>query len=113
MEFEVGQGVLGKIRFVDGSMPDYDRPYLIVKITEAEVFLLNVSSVRGKEWKLALKSNYGLKQYRPPFIKPSFVKLDSLVRISKQDCQTMRLLYGGSCLNDNDLQTILRKLSTQ
>ena len=49
MNFIEGHGVLGKIRFVDGTMPEYDRTYLVVTVTNAYIEVLNVSSVRGKE----------------------------------------------------------------
>ena len=32
MGFVAGQGVLGRIRFVDGTIPAYDRTYLVVNV---------------------------------------------------------------------------------
>ena len=32
MNFMEGQGILGRVRFVDGEMPQYDRTYLIVGV---------------------------------------------------------------------------------
>lgn len=32
MNFIEGQGILGKVRFVDGEMPQYDRTYLVVNV---------------------------------------------------------------------------------
>lgn len=57
MNFVVGQGVLGKIRFVDGKMPAYDRTYLVVTVEPDYIEVLNVSSIRGKERKLAFPTN--------------------------------------------------------
>ena len=32
-DFVEGQGILGKIRFVDGVLPEYNRTYLIINVT--------------------------------------------------------------------------------
>ena len=34
-DFVEGQGILGKIRFVDGELPEYNRTYLIINVTRA------------------------------------------------------------------------------
>ena len=47
--FVEGQGILGKIRFVDGELPEYNRTYLIINVTSEYIEVLNVSSIRGKE----------------------------------------------------------------
>ena len=78
MPFKEGQGVLGKIQFKDGSMPLYDRTYLIVTVAADYIEVLNVSSVRGKERKLAFPTNKKLDSYCPPFLKPSFLKQGGL-----------------------------------
>lgn len=49
MNFMEGQGVLGRIRFIDGMMPAYDRTYLVVTVEAEYIEILNVSSVKGKE----------------------------------------------------------------
>lgn len=85
MSFVVGQGVLGRIRFVDGDVPAYDRTYLVVTAEPDYIEVLNVSSIRGKERKLAFPTNERLKTYKPPFVMPSFVKLDSLTRVESAD----------------------------
>lgn len=51
MNFIEGQGVLGKIQFLDGAMPVYDRTYLVVKTTDTYIEVLNVSTTKGKERK--------------------------------------------------------------
>ena len=66
MSFVVGQGVLGRIRFVDGDVPAYDRTYLVVTAEPDYIEVLNVSSIRGKERKLAFPTNERLKTYKPP-----------------------------------------------
>lgn len=81
MSFVVGQGILGKIRFKDGAFPAYDRTYLIVTAETNYIEVLNVSSIKGKERKLAFPTNERLRLYNPPFVMPSFVKLDSLTSI--------------------------------
>ena len=103
----VGQGLLGKIKFKDGTFPQYDRPYLVVYVDNSKIGLLNVSSVAGKEHKLAFRSNHLIQKYNPPFIKSSFVKLDSLVYMSHKESQDMYLLSNGQCLLYTELQKIL------
>jgi hypothetical protein len=99
MAFVEGQGVFGKVTFVDGTEPQYDRPYLIVGVYAEYIEVLNVSSIRGKEKKLAFPTNERLRVFRPPFIKPSFVKLDSLTKVPKSDWSKLKLLDSGNTLD--------------
>ncbi len=106
MSFQVGQGVLGKIRFVDGEFPAYDRTYLVVTAEQDYIEVLNVSSIRGKERKLAFPTNERLRSYNPPFVLPSFVKLDSLTRVDRADWGELKVLYSGKTLNEVELARI-------
>ncbi len=47
--FEVGQGILGKIIFNDGIMPNKYRTYIIVDVSKCNqtIKVLNVSYVKG------------------------------------------------------------------
>ena len=110
MQYQEGQGLLGRIRFRDGEYPQYNRPYLIVRVGDDVIGTLNVSSTKGKEAKAAFPSNYPLKQFAPPFAMDSFVKLDSYCEISYQEANQMRLLAGGRPLNTTDLQEILVRM---
>lgn len=91
-------------------MPKYDRPYLIVSASTERINVLNVSSIRGKERKLAFPTNERLRIFKPPFLKPSFVKLDSLVQIPKAEWNNFRLLDGGNTLDQGELKRIKAKL---
>ena len=106
MNFVEGQGVLGKIRFVDGGFPPYDRTYLIVTVGQDYMEVLNVSSVKGKERKLAFPTNERLKTYDPPFKKPSFVQLDSLTRVESTDWDNLQVLNSGRTLDITELARI-------
>lgn len=106
MAFVEGQGVFGKVTFVDGTEPPYDRPYLIVGVYADYIEVLNVSSIRGKEKKLAFPTNERLRVFRPPFIKPSFVKLDSLTKVPKSDWSKLTLLDSGNTLDAAELGRI-------
>lgn len=108
--YSVGQALLGRIPFIDGSLPEYNRPYLIVNINEDNLDVLNVSSVKGKERKLIFPSNFEIINYNPPFRKPSFVKLDSLVTISKNEAEPMILLDDGKPLDSSEVAKILNAL---
>ena len=104
---KIGQGVLGIVPFKDGTVPAYRRTYLVVGVTGAEVELLNVSSSDGKEHKLLYQSNRVIVNYRPPFLKRSFVKLDSLVSIPLSTAKSLKILHNGDCLDGNELQLII------
>lgn len=110
--FQTGQGILGVIPFKDGNTPSKPRTYLIVKVTSTHISVLNVSSVAGKEHKLLFSSNRQINNYNPPFLKESFVKLDSLVTISQSDCTTyqIRILHGGDCLDSKELSLIIANI---
>lgn len=110
MKFVEGQGVLGKIRFVDGEFPAYDRTYLIVNVEADYIEVLNVSSIRGKERKLAFPTNERLRTYEPLFVMPSFVKLDSLTRVESANWSDLRVLNGGRTLDSVELARIKEKL---
>ena len=106
MNFIEGQGILGKVRFVDGEMPQYDRTYLVVNVDTDYIEEVNVSSIRGKERKLAISTNERLRVYNPPFVKPSFVKLDSLTKIDRTDWGNIHLLSNGRTLDAGELTRI-------
>lgn len=108
MRYQVGQGILAKIRFKDGIMPEYPRTYLVVEVGENYIKVLNVSSSEGKEQKLQKRSNEPLQCYEPPFKKPSFVKLDSLVRVDNPPNNYI-ILHNGDKLNSQDLNNIIAK----
>lgn len=110
MELKEGHGVLGKIRFSDGAMPEYNRTYLVVTVATEYIELLNVSSIKGKERKLAFSSNERLRRYNPPFLKPSFVKLDSLIRVAKEDADDLIVLNKGRTLEAGELSRIKNML---
>lgn len=106
MLFIEGQGVLGKIRFVDGEFPAYDRTYLVVTAKTDYIEVLNVSSIKGKERKLAFSTNERLRLYNPPFVMPSFVKLDSLTRVESADWGNLQVLNAGRTLDRAELVRI-------
>jgi len=103
---EVGQGLFGRVQFPDGSMPSYGRPYIVISVDEENVGVLNVSSVAGKEHKLVFSTNKRLVKFNPPFLKASFVKLDSLTYISHDTAASLRVLDGGKKLDSRELQAI-------
>lgn len=78
MIFLPGQGLLIKGQFANGEYCKYERPFLIISVSNTTVSALNVSSLKGKEKKLMIASNKRIFPYKPPFILPSFVKLDEL-----------------------------------
>ena len=111
MIFKAGQGLFGKIKFVDGTSPAYDRAYLIVSVSQNCISTLNVSSLAGKEHKLLYSTNKEIKNHCPPFIKRTFVKLDSLTYISVNEATSMRLMSNGQVLDTNELEAIISMIA--
>lgn len=109
-DFVEGQGILGKIRFVDGELPEYNRTYLIINVTSEYIEVLNVSSIRGKERKLDFSTNERLRSFKPPFLKPSFVKLDSLTQVKRADWIELQVLHNGATLDQGELDRIKKLL---
>lgn len=110
MSFKSGQGILGRITFRDGVVPAYDRTYLIVSVGANYIEVINVSSVRGKERKLAFRTNERLRTHWPPFKEDSFVKLDSLTRVSSSQWGGLRILCNGQTLDSSELSRIQAKI---
>ena len=88
-------------------MPKYKRPYLIVKVCVGYIEVLNISSTKGKEHKLLFPNNKEIKLYNPPLDKPSFVKLDSLTKVTENELKSMQVLSSGVCLNVKELRQII------
>ncbi|AYO30787.1 hypothetical protein D2962_09355 [Biomaibacter acetigenes] len=101
--------MLLKIPYADGEPPDKQRTFLVINIDKEVVELLNVSSIRDKEIKASWPSNEILKEYRPPFKRPSFVKLDSLYRIELFEELNYLILAGGQPLDPGELKRIREK----
>jgi len=106
--FLIGQGLYGKIRFVDGVFPAYDRTYLVVETYADKIGVLNVSSVKGKEYKLLFPTNKLINKHYPPFLLKSFVKVDSLVHVPNAEASKMLLLDNGNLLDSAELSKIIR-----
>lgn len=110
MSFIPGQGILGRTTYPDGTEPAYDRTYLVISATADYIEILNVSSIQGKERKLAFPTNERIRRQYPPFIKPSFAKLDSLARIPAADFHRFRVLCNGRTLDSAELARIKAKI---
>lgn len=108
--FCVGQAFWGRIRFVDGKFPAYDRLYLVVGVYDGYIEILNVSSVDGKEWKLVFPANMEIKNYDPPFPKRTFVKLDSLQKVAVDELGNVRLSRNGAILDEAELREIIKRI---
>ena len=105
-----GQGVYGRITFVDGVFPEYDRTYLVVSVSDENVGVLNISSAIGKAASLLLPTNRYINNHYPPFLKKSFVKLDSYVRITIDEALSLRVLANGETLDDRELDAIKKAI---
>lgn len=88
-------------------MPSYPRPYLVVNSSEDSLYLLNVSSIKKKSWKLNKVSNKQISNHFPPFPYPSFVKMDYVYQISKEKYLETYLMDNGSVLHIDSLKDIV------
>ncbi len=113
MNFKIGQGILVKIPYKDGVGTPKNRSYLIVDIDygKCKIKILNVSTVQGKETKLVrYRTNIKLIKYNPPFIRESFVKIDSSQEVDFGQAEKFRILCDGKVLAKDELGEILSKL---
>ncbi len=108
--FTAGQAFWGKLRFPDGEIPAYERPYLIVGTEGEYIEILTVSSVVGKEWKLTLPTNREIFKYDPPFPRRTFVKLDSLQKVHISDLTGVRIAKSGKTLDAEELAEIIQAI---
>ena len=106
----MGREFFARLKLADGTLPEYDRAYLVVSVSRATVGVLNVSTVSGKEQKLLYSSNRLLNKYFPPFPQRSFVKLDSLVYVSADELNNVHVLSGGNMLDGAELSSVLNDM---
>ena len=106
---KIGQCIWVRIKYIDGIGIPKRRPYLIVGVNGNKIKVLTVSSTEGKEHKLGFKSNYRLINFKSPFTKDSFVKLDSLQEL-ELDNINYSIGDNGRVLNNYDINEILLRL---
>lgn len=102
-----GQGLFLEMDYADGKGITKKRPFLVIDVSENEIKVLNVSSLKNKEHKLGFKSNKRINKYKPPFIKPSFVKLDAIYIIEKDNRLEKFLLCDGRAMFPLELENII------
>lgn len=106
-----GQGLLLKTAFADGSECSYARTFLVIENSDNKLKALNVSSIKGKESKLIYPSNMRILKGRPPFVKPSFVKLDAIYIFEQCPEIERALLHSGQCINHDQFVAIFSSFS--
>ena len=104
-----GQCIIGCMPFKDGTASNYRRPYLVVDVdhNNETVHVLNISSVIGKEHKLAFNSNVLLSHSIPPLLQQSFVKVDSHQSLSFEAAKEFKLAANGAPIHNDDLTAVL------
>lgn len=78
---QAGQVIFGNIPFANGNITSYRRYYVVFKVTSNYIYLLNCSSIEGKEHKLLLPSNEKLDNCIPPLTKNTMIKMDEIYAI--------------------------------
>ena len=105
MSIVPGNGIFIRGCYEDGS-DNYERPYLVIENNGTLIKALNVSSLKGKEHKLSFPSNKIINKYKPPFVIPSFVKLDVLYEIELFSELSFAVVDNGSLMEPTTLQII-------
>lgn len=108
-----GHGLLLKLPFADGAPCSKNRTFLVIDVDSQtnKISLLNVSSIVGKAHKILFNSNVVLNNYKPPFMMPSFVKLDALYEIDYFSELDNRILHNGIPYDGNELIRIVDKFN--
>lgn len=106
-----GHGLLFKGFFADGSECLYARTFIVIENTSSIIKALNVSSLKGKEHKLAFPSNTNLSKYKPPFSYQSFAKLDELYEIEAFPEFERTVLARGATIDDTELSSVIQAFS--
>lgn len=112
MSIKKGQGLFFKLeKFANGAICEKARPFLVIDIIENSniIQVLNISSARGKEARLAYDSNLIIRKYKPPFKEPSFVKLDELYEIEYDS--NLKILYNGVPIDEDEYMRIINKFN--
>lgn len=109
---QVGQGLWLMMNYADGGEHNYKRPFLIIEITKTNIHVLNVSSLNNKSYKLGYDSNLQINNFKPPFKVPSFIKLDAVYIIEKNDILERSLLCHGTKILSTELTNILTEFRT-
>jgi hypothetical protein len=113
MNVEPGQGFYLQIPyFGDGETALKPRTFLVISVTHNTVAVLNVSSLVGKESKLLIPSNEKINNFKPPFLMPSFVKLNVIYEIEYFPEIKRAILHNAQRLDDIEFKRILIKLNT-
>lgn len=97
--------------FADGGPCSYNRTFLVIEVdlTNSKISILNVSSIRGKEHKLSFPTNLRIINFQPPFVMPSFIKLDAVYELEYFPGLEKTILCDGDTLSNEELIRISNK----
>lgn len=101
-----------KVDFADGGVCETNRTFLVINVEKENIHLLNISSVRGKERKLGFLSNKNIKRYKPPFMRPSFAKMDAVYIIPNDEWIDTKVLCNNRCMNPLEIQDIIQEYTS-
>ena len=94
-----------RIPFADATITPYLRYYVVIKADFSKFSCLNLSSIEGKEHKLAFPSNKEVDNCVPPMFVRTMVKLDEEYVISRP--------YSENVIFDHFNQTIMNIILDQ
>lgn len=112
MPIMAGHGLLIKAFFADGKECSGPRTFLAIECASDRIKALNVSSTKGKEHKLAMKSNELIQFNYPPFDQPSFIKLDALYEFENFNELELLVLCNSRTIVPMQLNRIITQFDT-
>lgn len=102
----VGDILYCNIPFANGTTTDYPRYFVVIETGADNFHCLNLSSVKGKESKLAFSSNKEIFDCIPPMFKRTMVKLDEEYTVPNSDKAESKIR---SKFSEKIISTILRQ----
>ena len=111
MAIEEGHGLLLKLPYADGGTCSKKRTFLVIDTDSIHIYLLNVSSINGKRRKLLMDSNELIRIFNPPFVKPSFIKLDAIYCLINFPKLQRAILNSGNKLDLAELKRLKGKFN--
>ncbi|PTI38869.1 hypothetical protein [Staphylococcus succinus] len=84
--------IKGKIPFGNGKVYPTDRYYIVLDEEEEHYYLINCSSIKGKENKLIMPSNTEIIDCIPPLKVKSMAKMDEVYKVNKKCASIFKTL---------------------
>ena len=108
MKIEEGQFLKFIPPILDGNSDSNKKRYMLILNCDEEnntIEMVNVSSIKGKEYKLLYDSNIEIKNYNPLPV-PTFVKLDTLYTVDNFSDLQKFISFNGTKISNSEISNI-------